>query len=72
MNQRWYGTTAFTLHAFLAKHRLSFNTLERCAEHVSVELPNQRTRVGYLIENIDSDDKDVTTAVSLVRLDDTP
>ena len=39
---------------------------------MSVELPNQRTRVGYLSENIDSNDKDVTAAVSHVRLDDTP
>ena len=37
-----------------------------------MELPNQRTRVGYLIENIDSSDKDVTTTVSHIRLDDCP
>ena len=37
-----------------------------------MDLPNQRTRVGYLIENIDSSDKDVTTAVSHIRLDDGP
>ena len=71
MNMKWTGTTSFSLHAFLAKHRASFNTLQRCAEHVSVELPNERTRVGYLIENIDCQDKDVTTAVSHIRLDDT-
>ena len=70
INMKWTGTTSFTLHGFLAKHRASFNTLQRCAEHVSVELPNERTRVGYLIENIDCQDKDVTTAVSHVRLDD--
>ena len=63
---------AFTLCAFLVKHRSSFNTLERCVEYVLVELPNQRTRVGYLIENIDSNDKDVTTTVSHVWLDDNP
>ena len=46
--------------------------LQRCAEHVAVELPNERTRVGYLIENINCNDKDVTTAVSHVRLSDGP
>ncbi len=70
MNSRWTGTTPFTLSAFLAKHRASFNTLQRCADHVSVELPNERTRVGYLIDNIDCQDKDVTTALSHIRLDD--
>ena len=69
-NSRWTGTTAFSLHAFLAKHRASFHTLQRCAEHVQIELPNERTRVGYLLENIDCPDKDVTTALSHIRLDD--
>ena len=72
MNALWTGTTAFTLHGFLAKHRASFNTLQRCAEHVRVELPNERTRVGYLLENINTQDRDVATALSHVRLDDGP
>ena len=70
VNAKWTGTTAFTLHGFLAKHRASYNTLQRCAEHVAVELPNERTRVGYLLVNIDTQDKDVTTALSHIRLDD--
>ena len=69
-NTKWFGTTAFTLHGFLAKHRSCYNTLQRCAEHVTVELPSERTRVGYLLENIDCQDKDVTTALSHIRLDD--
>jgi len=71
LNNKWTGTTSFTLSQFLAKHRSSYNSLQRCAEHVSVELPNERTRVGYLVDNIDTSDKDVTTALSHIRLDDT-
>ncbi len=67
---RWMGTTAFSLHAFLAKHRASYHTLQRCAEHVQIELPNQRSRVGYLLQNIDCSDKVVTTALSHIRFDD--
>ena len=69
-NSRWTGTTAFSLHAFLAKHRASFHTLQRCAEHVQIELPNERSRVGYLLDNIDCSDRDVATALSHIRLDD--
>ena len=72
LNSVWTGTTAFTLHGFLAKHRASYNTLQRCAEHVAVELPNDRTRVGYILKNIECSDKDVTAALSHVRLDDNP
>jgi hypothetical protein len=71
LTNKWTGTTGFTLHQFLAKHRSSFNSLQRCADHVAVELPNERTRVGYLLDNIDSNDKDVTAALSHIRLDDT-
>ena len=67
---KWTGTTPFTLHGFLAKHRASFNTLQRCAEHVATELPNERTRVGYLLENIECNDLGVKTALSHIRLDD--
>ena len=49
LNSVWTGTTAFTLHAFLAKHRASYNTLERCAEYECLELPNQRTRAWYML-----------------------
>ena len=71
LTNKWTGTTGFTLHQFLAKHRYSFNSLQRCADHVAVELPNARTRVGYLLDNIDTNDKDVTAALSSIRLDDT-
>ena len=70
-NSRFTGTTGFSLHAFLAKHRASYHTLQRCAEHVQVEIPNERSRVGYLLDNIDCQDRDVTTALSHIRLDDT-
>ena len=70
MNTKWNGMTAFTLHAFLAKHRVSYNTLQLCADHVPAELPSDRTRVGYLISNIECQDKDMTTSISHIRLDD--
>ncbi len=70
MNMKWMGTTSFLLHDFLTKDRASFNTLQRCTYHVQVEIPNDRNRVGYLIENIDCNDKDVITAVSRIHLDD--
>ena len=66
------GRPAFTLHGFLAKHRASYNTLQRCAEHVAVELPNERTRVGYILKNIECNDKDVTAALANICQDDNP
>ena len=67
---KFTGNIGFTLHAFLAKHRASYHTLQRCADHVQVELPNERSRVGYLLDNIDCSDRDVVTALSHIRMDD--
>jgi hypothetical protein len=71
LNNRWTGTTAFTLQQWLAKHRAAFNTLQRCADHVLAELPNERTRFGYVLDNIDCNNNDVAAALSSIRLDDT-
>ena len=70
INTKWDRTTAFTLYEFLARHRVSYNTLQRCAEHVQVELPNDRTKVEYLLGNIECQDKDITAAMSNIQIND--
>ena len=37
-----------------------------------MKLPNERTRVGYILKNIECSDKDVTAWLTNVRLYDTP
>ena len=39
--------------------------------HVSQQIPNKRTRVGYLVGSIDSKDADVLSALVAIRQDDT-
>ena len=46
--------------------------LQRCSDHITVEVPGEQTRVGYLIENTDCNNKDVAATLSSVCLDDTP
>ena len=72
LNRKFTGNTSMSLERFISQHRSAYVTLARCAEHVPVELPNERTRVTRLLENIDCADKDVTAAVSSIRLDDGP
>ena len=59
LNNKGKEAEGFTLHQFLAKHRLSFNSIQPYAEHVSVELLNERTIVRYFLENINTKDKDI-------------
>ena len=42
------------------------------AEHVDFQLPNEHTRVGYLLEAIESSDATLQAALAAVRSDDGP
>ena len=68
LNGKWNDHTAITLHTFLAKHRDSFHLIQRCGDHVTVDIPSERMRVGNLLENIECNDKDVSAALSSVRI----
>jgi len=44
--------------------------MEQCAEHVTFQLPNQFTRVGYLLDGIQCSDAGLQAAMAFVRNDD--
>ena len=69
--RKFTGTTNLTLEAFLGMHRSTFVTLQRCEEHVNCQLPDERSRVQYLLDNIQVEDSNVKAALSSVRMDDT-
>ena len=59
------------LHSFTGQHRASFHTLQSCDDNVQLELPNDHTRVGWLIDNMKEFlDKDISEALAAIRLDD--
>eukprot|EP00956_Cyclotella_meneghiniana_P044140 scaffold303339_cov89-Cyclotella_meneghiniana.AAC.1 len=72
LNRKWTGGTNLTLDRFLSQHRAAYVSLQRCAENVQAEVPNERTRVKYLIDNIQSSDSDVKAALAAIKLDDNP
>ena len=46
--------------------------MQQCAEHVDFQLPNEHTRVGYLIESIENSDALLQAALALVQNDTAP
>ena len=48
----WKGQSNFPLEGFIAQHRNAFVSMPQCAEHIAYQLPNELTRVGYLLEGI--------------------
>ena len=69
---KFTGTTNTTLEAFLGQHRSAYVTLQRCLENIRCQLPDERARVQYLLENIQVEDATCRAALSSIRLDDTP
>ena len=70
LNRKFTGGTTLTLERYLSQHRAAYVSLQRCAENVDIEIPNERSRVGYLIENIECSDADVKAAIAAIKLDD--
>ena len=68
--RKWTGTTNVTLAQHMGKHRQAFITLTECAEHLPVNVPNERSRVTHLMESIQSTDPTVLAALAAVRQDE--
>ena len=68
----WKGNNNFTLEKFIEGHRTAFTSVQQCSEHVPYQLPNGRTRVGYELQNIQSNDAELQTMLAQVKHDDGP
>jgi hypothetical protein len=68
----WKGQSNFSLESFISQHRNAYVSLEACAEHVQYQLPNQHSRVGFLLDAIQNNDAGLQAAITSVRTDDGP
>lgn len=66
MTAKWNGKK-FSLESFCSSHRSKYTQLVEAAQHVSHQVPNGHTRVGYLIDNIEHSDADLQAAIAQVR-----
>jgi hypothetical protein len=68
-NRQWKGQSNFSLEKFIAQHRNAFVSMRQCAEHVTFQLPNERTRVSYLLDAVQCNDPGLQAAMAQVRTD---
>ena len=71
INKQWSGTTHQTLKAHIDCHQSAFVSLWEASDHVSHQLPNNHTKLGYLIDSITSTDVNIVDALAYIRMDDT-
>jgi hypothetical protein len=64
---KWKGQSNYTLERHAAQHRSAYVSLEACAEHVDYQLPNQHSRVGYLLDSIQNNDPGLQAAMANIR-----
>ena len=53
---KWKGQSNFLLDKFISQHRNAFVSMQQCAFHVEFQLPNEYSRVGYLLDAIEKTD----------------
>ena len=62
---KWKGQSKYTLERFVVQHRNAFVSMNQCAEHVDYQLPNELTRVIYLLDAIENNDSPLKAAMAL-------
>ena len=66
MTATWNGKK-YSLETFCSYHRAKHSQLVEASEHVVFQVPNDHTRVTYLIENIEHQDADLRAAIAQIR-----
>lgn len=70
--RKWKGQTSYSLEKFVSQHRESFMELQECATHLQYQLPNENSRVTYLLDGIDCSDPTLQAVMALLRSDSGP
>ena len=66
INSKWNGNR-YSLESFCSQHRAKYLQLEEASMHTNCQLPNEHTRVGYLLDNIEHPDAALQAAIASVR-----
>jgi hypothetical protein len=67
----WKGQSNFTLERFIAQHRNAFVSMQAASEDVTYQLPNEHSRVGYLLDAILCNDTGLQAPMASIKTDQT-
>ena len=65
----WKGQSSFSLENFISQHRNAYVSMQASAEHVQYQLPNEHSRVGFLLEAIQCSDPGLQAAMASIKTD---
>ncbi len=64
----WKGQSNFPLEKFIGQHRNAHVSLQAASEHVTYQLPNEHSRVGYLLDGIQCSDAGLQAAIASINI----
>jgi hypothetical protein len=67
--RKWKGQSNYLLERHTQQHRNAYVSMTACAQHVDYQLPNELTRVGYLLDSIENNDAGLQAAMGAIRND---
>ena len=67
VNHHWKS-----LEKFVAQHRAAYISMASCAQHITRQIPEEPTRVDYLLDGIVTTDAELQAAMATVRQDTRP
>ena len=65
----WKVQSNFSLENFMSQHRNAYVSMQASAEHVQYQLPNEHSRVGFLLEAIQCSDPGLQAAMASIMTD---
>ena len=66
------GLGNYTLEKFVGQHNSAYISMHQCAEHMDFQLPNEHTRVKFVVDGILCGDTDLKAAIAMVKQDRAP
>ena len=67
--RKWKGQSNFSLEKFVTQHRNAYTSMQQCATHLTMQLPNEGARVKFLLDAIECPYAPLQAAMALVRND---
>ena len=68
----WKGQSNCSLENFISQHRNAYVSVQASAEHVQYQLPNEHSRVGFLLKVIQCSDPGLQPAMASSKTDNGP
>jgi hypothetical protein len=67
--KKWKGQSNYSLERFVQSHRNAYVSMVACSQHIAYQLPNENSRVGFLLDAIENEDAGLQAAMASIRND---